>query len=201
MFNNGDIVKIKESHRSAVEKDVLYRVTNVNNATGRCYIELVDCNFPLSSQEHVSFEMLDLVRAAPMRVTQNNQCVHADAAEVKNKFNLVDFYSIDNQTAVYTVSLDPGYLVDVKVCSDTGLIHVMQNSDGSTVYKEASDEVTVPEYKYDEEEVVSFARNEHLKRVMAIKPALSEQILSTSARTVDIRFSDKIPAKETSPER
>jgi len=71
---------------------------------------------------------------------------------------LIDTYEINNQIAVYTVSLEPGFNVDVKVFSDTGLVYVMQNADGSTVYDQDSSECTFPDYKYNEEDVIRFVK-------------------------------------------
>ena len=217
MFRNGDIVRIKESYRNANENDLLYRIVNVNEATGRCYIELAENKLPLSPQELVSFDMIQLVRAVPLRVSYNDQRVLTDAAGIEytalscvghfmsqatgeifctaktddlgnvvaveplyqrlnNKLSLVDAYSIDEHNTVYTVSLEDGYLVDVKVCSETGLVYVMQNGDGSTVYRESGYEPTVPDYKYNEEAVITFVKDEHLKRTVLEKPSLSAQI-------------------------
>lgn len=59
MFINGDLVRIREEFRAPNETNRVYRVTNVNEATKRCYIELAACTLPLSPQELVSFDMIE----------------------------------------------------------------------------------------------------------------------------------------------
>lgn len=78
MFCNDDLVKIKEQFRNPDETDLVYRVVNVNEATNRCYIELAESNLPLNPQELVSFEMLHLHKAAPIRIKVNEQHVLLD---------------------------------------------------------------------------------------------------------------------------
>lgn len=239
MFKNGDIVRIKREHRSSAEKDLLYRIVNVNNATGRCYIELAESKLPLSPQELVSFEMLDLVRAVPVRVSYNDQRVLTDEDGVEytglscvghfmsqatgeiyctakidgvgnvveveplyqhlnSKFNLVDAYSIDEHNAVYSVSLEPGFFVDVKVCSESGLVYIMQNGDGTTVYRESGYEPTVPDYKYNEEAVIAFVKAEHLRRTVLGKPSLDNQIQSASDHALEGSTNKQRPVKAAS---
>lgn len=60
MFNVGDIVKIKKDFQNPGETDRRYRVVNVNAVTERCYIELEECDLPLSPQELVSFAMIEI---------------------------------------------------------------------------------------------------------------------------------------------
>lgn len=60
---------------------------------------------------------------------------------------------------LYSISLEPGAVVDVKVCTDTGLVYIMQNEDGSTVYCEAFSGYTFPNFKYDEEKVIQFVKD------------------------------------------
>ena len=60
MFKVGDIVRIKEEFRNPGETDLRYRVVDVNPVTERCYIELKDCNLPLSPQELVAFAMIEI---------------------------------------------------------------------------------------------------------------------------------------------
>lgn len=73
MFKNNDLVKIKEEFHNSGETNQLYRVVNVNEATKRCYIEMADCQLPLSPQELVSFDMLHLVHASPTKVHVNDK--------------------------------------------------------------------------------------------------------------------------------
>ena len=73
MFRNDDLVKIKEAFQNPGETDLVYRVVNVNEATNRCYIELAESNLPLNPQELVSFDMLMLHKAAPVKLLVNPQ--------------------------------------------------------------------------------------------------------------------------------
>lgn len=59
-----------------------------------------------------------------------------------------------------TVELEPGYAVDVKFL-ESGLVYVMQNHDGSTVYSTADRDTTYPDYQYNEADVLRRARAEN----------------------------------------
>lgn len=84
LFKNNDLVKIKDEFHNSGETVQLYRVVNVNEATRRCYIELADCQLPLSPQELVSFDMLYLVHTAPTKVHAFNKETMED--EQGNKY-------------------------------------------------------------------------------------------------------------------
>ena len=59
MFEIGDLVTIKPEFLDKKEStELVYRVVDVNTITKRCYIEIADCNLPLSPQELVSFDMI-----------------------------------------------------------------------------------------------------------------------------------------------
>lgn len=62
MFELGDIVKIKPEWRDAGDDGHgRYVVTNVNEATQRCYIKSVTSKFPFPGEELVGFDMIELV--------------------------------------------------------------------------------------------------------------------------------------------
>ena len=62
MFEIGDLVTIKPEFLDKKESaKLIYRVVNVNTVTKRCYIEIADCNLPLSPQELVSFDMIQKI--------------------------------------------------------------------------------------------------------------------------------------------
>lgn len=59
MFETGDLVTIKPEFLEKKETEgLIYKVVDVNTVTKRCYIEIADCNLPLSPQELVSFDMI-----------------------------------------------------------------------------------------------------------------------------------------------
>lgn len=59
MFETGDLVTIKPEFLEKKETEgLIYKVVDVNIVTKRCYIEIADCNLPLSPQELVSFDMI-----------------------------------------------------------------------------------------------------------------------------------------------
>lgn len=64
MFNNGDLVRIKPEWTNPKETNKVYRIVDINDITKRCYIELADCNLPLSPQELVGLDMIELVEGA-----------------------------------------------------------------------------------------------------------------------------------------
>lgn len=58
IFKAGDLVRIRPEWRDGKEKDILYRIADVNESTGRCYIEPEFSDLPIPPQELVSFEMI-----------------------------------------------------------------------------------------------------------------------------------------------
>lgn len=111
-------------------------------------------------------------------------------------FQLIDSYSIDDRNALYSVSLESGCIVDVKVCTDTGLVYVMQNHNGSTVHGEADYDVTFPDYSFNEDAVVSFVKDEHQRRIGKTKHSLSNQIQSASTRSAETSNNSNTKIKE-----
>lgn len=72
---------------------------------------------------------------------------------VKEHMRVCDRDQLDEHNTIYSVSLGDQFMVTVKVC-DTGLVYIMQNADGSTVYNEADPEQTFPGYVYDQDAVL-----------------------------------------------
>lgn len=96
---------------------------------------------------------------------------------------LLDSSKIDKQNTIYTVALEPGFAVDVKVNSETGLVYVMQNEDGTTVYDQVFSENTFPDYEYDEEAVVRFVKENCIcADKEKVKPGLNEIMARASSR-------------------
>jgi len=60
MFQQGDLVTIREEFRNPGETDMVFQVVSVNDVTQRCYITPATCNLPLCPQELVSFAMIKL---------------------------------------------------------------------------------------------------------------------------------------------
>lgn len=115
--------------------------------------------------------------------------------------HLVDTYSVEDQIKFYSVSLEPGYIVDVKVFTDTGLVYVMQNHDGSTVYGDGDNELTFPDYSYNENAVIKFVKDEHQRRKWQTKPLLSSLIQSASTRIAVAQSAGKGAEIESTHER
>ena len=78
---------------------------------------------------------------------------------VKELVEIVDQQELDSKNLMYTVSLGPDFVVDVKVCAETGLVYVMQNADGSTVHAQSDSERTFPGYRYDDKAVMQLVKN------------------------------------------
>jgi len=68
--------------------------------------------------------------------------------------NIVDKFNNGHQGVIYTVELEPDYLVDVAVAYESGVTYTMQNEDGSTVYGVSGHDETYPDYEYDESLVI-----------------------------------------------
>lgn len=87
-------------------------------------------------------------------------------------------FEASEQDRVYSVSLEPGFFVDVKVRPDTNLIYVMQNGDGSTVYGAAGTEFTYPDYSYNEADVISFVIEAHNELSALGEPLIYDRIVA-----------------------
>lgn len=97
----------------------------------------------------------------------------------------------DDKSAIYSVSPTPGHAVDVKVCAESGLVYVMQNEDGSTVYSMDDADTTFPQYVYDEESIVSIVKQIHeelMERSSKSLP-LDERIQSAADKASALQFS------------
>lgn len=98
-----------------------------------------------------------------------------------NPLEVLDAFE-SNNAAFYTVVVQPGYCVDVKLCVDTGLAYVIQNDDGSLVYEAGNADHTYPDYAVNEQAIIQFVKAVHAKSVSAHKPDLSTRILSAATR-------------------
>jgi len=58
MFKVGDYVRLNEEFCREEERKLIYMITDVNNATKRCYIAALNTNLSILPQELVSFEMI-----------------------------------------------------------------------------------------------------------------------------------------------
>jgi len=101
-----------------------------------------------------------------------------------SQVEVLDSYE-SNNSVFFTVSLEPGFCADVKICTDTGLAYVMQNDDGSLVYAQGDPDRTYPDYPIDEQAVLRLVKAFHSKNVTANKPALSSRIESAASRVVE----------------
>lgn len=70
---------------------------------------------------------------------------------------IIDSHADSEGNRYYTVELDTGFAVMVKVM-DSGNTYVMQNHDGSTVFQTDNNEVTYPDFVYDENEVIALVK-------------------------------------------
>lgn len=98
-----------------------------------------------------------------------------DALQDRNNMEILGSMKIDEYSTMYAVALEPGFVVDVKVRTDTGLVYVMENEDGSCVYDGACADYTFPDYNFDEAAVVQFVRE------TLSKPTLSDKIACAEA--------------------
>ncbi len=74
---------------------------------------------------------------------------------------IIDVFETTEGTQ-YVVELEPGFAVEVKHSVECNLTYIMQNHDGSTVYREDDPDMTLPDYEYDEDAVLSLVKA-HLK--------------------------------------
>ena len=127
---------------------------------------------------------------------------------------ILDSVAVDDQNRIFAVALEPGFVVDVKVCAETDFVYVMQNEDGSTVYDQSFADYTFPGFEYDEEAVIQFVKKnsgffdgkEKLPFFDDIdtsqeKCSLDYQIQSASTRATLRYPPNNAPAKEISSER
>lgn len=91
---------------------------------------------------------------------------------------LSSIFDASDQDRIYSVSLEPGFFVDVKVCPETNLIYIMQNGDGSTVYGADGTDSTFPDYSYNEADVISFVIDAHNKILDLGEPLIYDSIFS-----------------------
>lgn len=87
-----------------------------------------------------------------------------------------EVFTIEENAVIFSVTLEPGYAVEVKVCTDTGLTYVMQNADGSLVHSETDPDVTFPYFKVDEETIIRMVK-EDLGR-----PSLDKLVANAQSR-------------------
>lgn len=118
------------------------------------------------------------------------------------KMEVLDSYPADGNTTIYVVSLEPGFLVDVKANHDTSLVYVMQNEDGSSVYDQFVPDITYHFKEYDEAAVVEFVKAHLEKTKLSGKPELSQQIQFASSRSAATQTTDSsVQAKQTKHDR
>ncbi len=88
---------------------------------------------------------------------------HEDSPQ-NTSYQIVDRHETKNEK-FFTVELAPDFFVDVKAISDTGLVYVMQNGDGSTVFSNGDKRIdeTWPDFEYDEGAVIQFVKETCLK--------------------------------------
>lgn len=84
---------------------------------------------------------------------------------------IIDKMDLGSEGAMYAVEIEDGFFVDVKV-KDTGLVYVMQNEDGSTVYDGRCADYTYPGFEYDEKAVVDLVKEAMNKGVDKIMVAI-----------------------------
>lgn len=121
--------------------------------------------------------------------------------EGKTVLQIIDRFISEDGATMYTVSLAHGFFVDVKAFDKTGLIYVMENHDGSSVYGIAGPGASIPNYNFDVASVVKFVKDFHIKEASQRKDSLSDQIQSAASRAAAVYSTDKAPAKENTSER
>lgn len=60
-FWDGDIVRLRKNYREPGEEKYIYRVTDINENTGRCLITCENSGMPVPCSECVGIEMVDSV--------------------------------------------------------------------------------------------------------------------------------------------
>ena len=75
---------------------------------------------------------------------------------------IIDRCDLGSEGTMFAVELEDGFYVDVKVCADGGLVYVMQNGDGSTVYDGRNADYTYPAFEYDENAVLKLVNETFL---------------------------------------
>lgn len=118
--------------------------------------------------------MQEQIMAHTVPIEYRQKQLNADEMR-HDSMEILGSMKIDEHSTMYAVALEPGFVVDVKVRSDTGLIYVMENEDGSCVYDGRCADYTYSDYVFDEAAVVQFMKDQ------LSRPALSEKIFSAKA--------------------
>lgn len=105
-----------------------------------------------------------------------------------NHYKIVDRFDADS-AHFFTVELAPEMFVDVKFIPVTGLVYVMENGDGSTVYSNGDKryDTTWPDFEYDEAAVINLVKEAEKK------PILSDIIKSAELRSDSVADTSRIP--------
>ena len=73
--------------------------------------------------------------------------------------DIIDKFNNGTRGVIYSIELEPNYLVDVAVSYEDGVVYTMQHEDGSTVYGASGHDETYPDYLYDESRVINLVRD------------------------------------------
>ena len=115
--------------------------------------------------------------------------------DVKAELQIVNSFVSEDLASIYSVSLAHGFFVDVKVFDKSGLIYVMENHNGSTVYGFAGPEVPISNYNYDEASIIKFVKDFHEKEKVQHKDFLSNIIKAASTRAAEPQPSNRTALK------
>ena len=73
--------------------------------------------------------------------------------------DIIDKFNNGSRGVIYTIELEPNYLVDVAVSYADAVVYTMQHEDGSTVYGASGHDETYPGYIYDENRAINLVRD------------------------------------------
>lgn len=94
--------------------------------------------------------------------THIEENVFTEAPHGRYQPKIVSESPVDEKNMIYTVSLEPGYMVDVKACSENGLVYIMQNQNGNSVYGIAGPDAAFRHYCFDEDMIVNFVKERYI---------------------------------------
>ena len=144
------------------------------------------------------FKENEVVHEAPAAEKASDSAV--PSVQSQYSMEIVDQHSPDEHSTMYAVRLEPGFMVEVKVC-DTGLMYVMENADGSTVFSESVADYTFPDYQYDTKTVLDLVEAEHLQKNKSAKPSLDEQITGANKRVGKGRSAEPLDYDRTTAQK
>lgn len=143
--NDAENMTVEEYKKAFAIEDIISDIFNV----------LEDFRSGFEDEEYLYYEYYLRENLEDPEITKNPEGIE--------DLKVVDSFVGDEHFSIYTVALAYGFYVDVKVVEDTGLIYIMENADGTTVYGVAGSDATIPHFTYDSNRVIEFVKEHRLQ--------------------------------------